>query len=175
MILNSPCNILDEEERFAEKPFFVKKWGGGPVLSLNEKARLSAGPVSSLYNGSNSRRVKVSIVCLENIELSKSASERFQRTPSLSARVSVYPHTSVYSYLSLLSLFLVTVQLCLLCFLRDVSLPPALFHWCLPDSSSAPPPPPDPNTSVLLNKCPEIPYEVTLPGSVSSPGMPQLA
>lgn len=93
------------------------------------------GSVSSLYNGSHSRWMKVSILCLENRELSESASEGFQITPSPSAWVSVCTHTSVCSYLSLLSLFLVTVQLCLLCFLW--SLLSALFHYRLPDSSPA--------------------------------------
>lgn len=74
---------------------------GEPALSLDEKARLSQGSVSSL----SGRRLKVSIVCLENRELAESASKRFQITPSLSARASVCPHTSVYSYLSLLSPF----------------------------------------------------------------------
>lgn len=73
---------MSDEEKVAEKPFFVK---GEPVLSLNEKASFSDGSVSSLYNGSHSRRMKVSIVRLENRELSKSASESFQITPSLSA------------------------------------------------------------------------------------------
>lgn len=157
-----------------------ERWGEGlrrnrSLLKGNLSYRWMRKPgsqtaVSSLHNGSHSRRMKVSNVCLENRELSESASECFQITPSLSLRVSVCPQISVYSYLSLLSLFLVTVQLCLLCFLRAVSLLPALFHGCVPDSSSAFLPSshrlstlPDPNMSVLLNKCPEVPYEVTLP------------
>lgn len=58
-----------------------------PALSLNEKARFSEGSVSSLYNGSQSRWMKVSIVRLENRALSKSASQCFQISPSMSAHI----------------------------------------------------------------------------------------
>lgn len=69
------------------------------------------------------------------------------------------------------ALSLVTDQLSLLCFLWAVSLLPALFHSASLPSSIRFSTLPHPNTSVLPNKCPVVPYEVTLPGSVSSLGV----
>lgn len=150
-----------------------------PFLSLDEKSRLSKGSVPSLNNGSHSRQMRVSIIRLENIELSKSTSKCFQITPSLSAAVSVWPHLSIH-ICHVCPFFLVTTRL--LCFLRAVIL--LLFHFfdcCQPDSSAfltsslSLSTLQDPNMSVLLKECPEVPNEVTLTGSVSTPRVSQPA
>lgn len=85
----------------------------------------------------------------------------------------VLPTYFVESYLSLPVLFLISVQIHLLCFLETGY----RFHSLtfLPSSSSVLSSLPNPNMSVLLNKCPEVSNEGTLPLSVSSPSMSQLA
>lgn len=170
-----------EEQKYSNLLYSFEWWREGckeshsleePVLLLNEKARFSEGSVSSLYNGSQSRRIKVSIVCLENRELSKSASQCFQTTPSLSV------HMKYICLFISVTLFLFPCHcptLPILLFLWAVS----LLHYSLPDSSSAFLPSSlllsYPNMSLLLSKGPEVPYEVTLPGSVSSPSVSRLA
>lgn len=138
------------------------------------------GSVSSLYNGSHSRHAKVSIVSLENRELREFASECF-------------PNISITVWLSVclptcICLFISVTPVPFTC--HRPTLPIVLFMSCVSASCSLSPPDsssaflpfshclstlPDPNMSVPFNKCPEVPYEVTLPGSVSSPSESQLA
>lgn len=151
---------MNDEERAADKSFFVK---GEPVLSLNEKDRFLEGSVSSLYNGSHSTRMKVNIMCLENIELSKSASECFQITPSLSAHIHVSIHICQSCPFSL------SLSNSTYCAVYEPYLLSTWLFFCLPALPLCLSTLPDLNMSVLLNKCPEVPYEVTLPGPVSSP------
>lgn len=91
----------------------------------------------------------------------------------------VLPTYFVESYLSLPVFFLISVQNPPIVLFRNrISLSlslSALYLTFLPSSSSVLSSLPNPNMSVLLNKCPEVSNEGTLPLSVSSPSMSQLA
>lgn len=151
------------------------------VVSVNEKTRFSERSGSSLYNRSHSRWMKVSIVS-GKYRAHQACLRKLPNNSIMSARVSVCPHTSVYSYLSLLSLFPCHCPTCsIVLFMscisasRSLSLLSAWLFSCLSALSLCLSTLTHQNMSVLLNKCPVVLYEVTLPGSVSSPSVSQLA
>lgn len=122
-----------------------------------------------------------SVLCLENTELTKHASQSFLIIPScLPVCLSAHIHLSIHMCHSCpfpchcptcsIMLFMSCISAS-----RSLSLLSAWIFSCLSSLSLCLSTLPHPNMSILLSKCPVVLYEVTLPVSVSSQSMSQLA